>query len=68
MPGVPRLGVNQVKKHLEPLVAKGLESVLLFGVTDKLSKVISTSNRSSLKLNFINRTQMAQTLTRQKIR
>lgn len=39
MPGVPRLGLNQVKKHLDPLVSKGLESILLFGVTENLTKV-----------------------------
>lgn len=56
MPGVPRLGVNQVKKHLEPLVSKGLESIILFGVTDKLSKVNINYNYhlSSLSTNFIN--------------
>lgn len=41
MPGVARLGANQVKKHLEPLVSKGLESILLFGVTETLSKVVN---------------------------
>lgn len=34
MPGQSRMGINQVRKHLEPLVAKGLSSVLLFGVVD----------------------------------
>lgn len=39
MPGISRLGVNQAIKHLEPLVAKGLKSILLFGVIETLPKV-----------------------------
>ncbi|XP_055298823.1 delta-aminolevulinic acid dehydratase [Sitodiplosis mosellana] len=38
MPGVSRFGVNQVVKHLEPLVEKGLKTVLLFGVIETLPK------------------------------
>jgi len=38
MPGVARYGINRLKAHLETLVAKGLESVLLFGVADRLPK------------------------------
>lgn len=38
MPGVSRFGINQMVKHLEPLVKKGLKSVLLFGVIDKTRK------------------------------
>lgn len=39
MPGVSRFGVNEVIKHLEPLVKKGLKTVLLFGVVETLPKV-----------------------------
>lgn len=39
MPGISRLGVNQAIKHLEPLVAKGLKSILVFGVIETLPKV-----------------------------
>lgn len=39
MPGVSRFGVNQALKHLEPLVANGLETILLFGVVESLTKV-----------------------------
>lgn len=39
MPGVSRFGVNQVIAHLEPLVKKGLKTVLLFGVIENLPKV-----------------------------
>lgn len=38
MPGISRFGINQMIKHLEPLVKKGLKSVLLFGVIDKTHK------------------------------
>uniref|UniRef100_A0A182NC96 Delta-aminolevulinic acid dehydratase n=1 Tax=Anopheles dirus TaxID=7168 RepID=A0A182NC96_9DIPT len=38
MPGVARYGLNTLLAHLEPLVAKGLQSVLLFGVIDKMPK------------------------------
>jgi len=40
MPGVYRYGINQLEKMLQPLVAKGLQSVLLFGVSQHLEKVI----------------------------
>lgn len=39
MPGVSRFGINRLRAHLEPLVPKGLSSLLLFGVIDKLPKV-----------------------------
>lgn len=39
MPGVYRYGINQLRAHLEPLVEKGLSSLLLFGVLEKLDKV-----------------------------
>lgn len=38
MPGVARYGLTTLKKHLTPLVEKGLASILLFGVVDKLPK------------------------------
>lgn len=38
MPGISRFGISQMVKHLEPLVKKGLKSVLLFGVIDKTRK------------------------------
>ncbi|XP_066584872.1 endoplasmic reticulum chaperone BiP [Prorops nasuta] len=38
MPGVYRYGINWLQKTLEPLVAKGLQSVLLFGVLKHLKK------------------------------
>lgn len=41
MPGVYRYGINQLEKILQPLVAKGLQSVLLFGVSQHLEKVTS---------------------------
>lgn len=39
MPGVYRHGINQLRKLLEPLVSKGLQSILLFGVSKHLKKV-----------------------------
>lgn len=36
MPGVLRMGINTMAVFLEPLVAKGLEAVLLFSVTNIL--------------------------------
>ncbi|XP_033643525.1 uncharacterized protein LOC117303441 isoform X1 [Asterias rubens] len=38
LPGQSRYGVNQLNKVLEPLVKKGLRSVLLFGVPSHLPK------------------------------
>lgn len=40
MPDVYRYGINQLEKMLQPLVAKDLQSVLLFGVSQHLEKVI----------------------------
>lgn len=40
MPGVYRYGINHLEEMLKPLVAKGLKSVLLFGVIDDDLKVI----------------------------
>lgn len=39
MPGVKRWGVNQIADHLQPLVAGGLQSILIFGVPDDKTKV-----------------------------
>uniref|UniRef100_A0A182SJR4 Delta-aminolevulinic acid dehydratase n=1 Tax=Anopheles maculatus TaxID=74869 RepID=A0A182SJR4_9DIPT len=38
MPGVARYGITKLLSHLEPLVAKGLQSILLFGVVDNMQK------------------------------
>ncbi|CAB0034111.1 unnamed protein product [Trichogramma brassicae] len=38
MPGVKRYGMNKLKGFIDPLIAKGLKSVLLFGVSNKLIK------------------------------
>ncbi|XP_048510618.1 delta-aminolevulinic acid dehydratase isoform X2 [Athalia rosae] len=38
MPGIYRYGINSLKPMLEPLIAKGLQSVLLFGVPNHLAK------------------------------
>lgn len=39
MPGIKRYGINKLKLHLEELVAKGLSSVLIFGVISELIRV-----------------------------
>lgn len=39
MPGVYRYGINHLRKMLQPLVSKGLQSILLFGVSKHLKKV-----------------------------
>ncbi|XP_065156735.1 delta-aminolevulinic acid dehydratase [Atheta coriaria] len=49
MPGVSRFGVNKLKTHLEPLIVKGLSSILLFGVIDKLPKDANGTNADSQK-------------------
>ncbi|CAG9865545.1 unnamed protein product [Phyllotreta striolata] len=38
MPGISRFGVDSLKQHLQPLIAKGLKSILLFGVINTLTK------------------------------
>jgi len=38
MPGVSRYGINKLKEFLQPIVDKGLSSVLLFGVMDNTPK------------------------------
>lgn len=40
MPGIYRYGINHLKQMLQPLVAKGLRSVLLFGVINDEMKVM----------------------------
>jgi len=52
MPGVYRYGINQLEKMLQPLVAKGLQSVLLFGVSQHLEKVILIKS-AILSLKYI---------------
>jgi porphobilinogen synthase len=49
MPGVSRYGIKKLKDHLEPLVKKGLSSVLLFGVIDTLPKDEQGTHASSLE-------------------
>lgn len=49
MPGVYRYGINQLEKMLQPLVAKGLQAVLLFGVSQYLEKDEIGSNADSTK-------------------
>ncbi len=39
MPGQARYGVNKLVEFLTPIVKKGLESVLLFGVPSTIPKV-----------------------------
>lgn len=41
MPGVYRQGVNHIKSMLDPVVESGLKSLLIFGVINKLPKVIN---------------------------
>ncbi|XP_034230432.1 delta-aminolevulinic acid dehydratase [Thrips palmi] len=50
MPGVSRYGVNRLKEALEPIVKKGLKSILLFGVAESLPKDAVGSNADS-KIN-----------------
>lgn len=47
MPEVSRFGINQLKSHLHPLIDKGLNSILLFGVIDKVPKDEQGSNADS---------------------
>lgn len=51
MPGISRFGINQVLQHLEPLVKNGLKSILLFGVIEKLPKVINKFD--ALKMDIV---------------
>lgn len=47
MPGVKRYGVNALRDHLNPLIEKGLKTVLLFGVIEKLTKDDNGTNADS---------------------
>lgn len=47
MPGISRYGVNRLREHLESLVAKGLSSVLLFGVVESSLKDEVATNADS---------------------
>lgn len=47
MPGVSRYGINRLRKMLQPLVSKGLQSILLFGVSKRLKKDNVGSNADS---------------------
>lgn len=49
MPGVYRYGINELRKMLQPLVSKGLQSILLFGVSKHLKKDHTGSNADSLQ-------------------
>ncbi|XP_025269686.1 endoplasmic reticulum chaperone BiP isoform X2 [Camponotus floridanus] len=49
MPGIYRYGINQLENVLTPLVAKGLQSVLLFGILQHLEKDEIGSNADSAK-------------------
>lgn len=40
MPGVYRQGLNHLRSLLDPIVESGLKSILVFGVINKLPKVI----------------------------
>lgn len=47
MPGIKRYGINSLIKHLIPVINDGLESILLFGVIDKLTKDERATNADS---------------------
>ncbi|XP_018320029.1 delta-aminolevulinic acid dehydratase isoform X2 [Agrilus planipennis] len=47
MPGISRYGINHLKKHLDLPVKWGLKSVLLFGVTETLTKDEVATNANS---------------------
>ncbi|XP_051166960.1 endoplasmic reticulum chaperone BiP isoform X2 [Leptopilina boulardi] len=49
MPGVFRYGINHLKLTLDPLVSKGLKSILLFGVANNLRKDEKASNADSVQ-------------------
>ncbi len=44
LPGQARYGVNRIVEALKPVVQDGLQSVLLFGVPSKLTKVYLPHN------------------------
>ncbi|XP_015179269.1 PREDICTED: heat shock 70 kDa protein cognate 3 isoform X2 [Polistes dominula] len=47
MPGVHRYGINRLHEDLQPLISKGLKSILLFGVSKHLVKDRIGSNADS---------------------
>ncbi|XP_043499887.1 endoplasmic reticulum chaperone BiP isoform X2 [Polistes fuscatus] len=47
MPGVHRYGINRLHEDLQPLISKGLQSILLFGVSKHLAKDRIGSNADS---------------------
>lgn len=51
MPGVYRQGVNHIKLMLDPIVESGLKSLLIFGVINRLPKVINQLKLISLIKN-----------------
>lgn len=40
MPGIYRQGLNHLKSVLDPVVENGLKSLLIFGVINRLTKVM----------------------------
>ena len=57
LPGQKRWGINKVKAFLEPLVAKGLASVMLFGVPVISKKVVSSVSRWQAVADQLDRTR-----------
>lgn len=47
MPNVNRYGLKKLIDHLQPLIEKGLQSILLFGVIEKLTKDEEGTNADS---------------------
>lgn len=49
MPGICRYGINSLKVHLEPLVSKGLASILIFGIVgdEKKDSVASGADNAT---------------------
>lgn len=53
LPGQRRWGVNRLEEFIGPLIKKGLESVILFGVPFDCNKVWSNLFFSWLTLNLV---------------
>ncbi|CAG9827613.1 unnamed protein product [Diabrotica balteata] len=49
MPGISRYGINKLRDHLQDIVKNGLQSVLLFGVVEKLPKDDFATHADSLQ-------------------
>lgn len=49
MPGINRYGINKLRAHLSTLVQNGLQSILVFGVIDSLTKDDRATNADSLQ-------------------